>query len=50
MMIIILFWQVLIANWKRTTKLMCQHFRWKLYDETVGLAKLIHSTAAFSLD
>ena len=19
------------ANWKRTTKLLCQHFRWKLY-------------------
>ena len=20
-----------IANWKRTTKLLCQHFHWKLY-------------------
>ena len=39
-------WEILIANWKRTTKLLCQHFRWKLY----CLTKSIHSTAAFSLD
>ena len=28
---IMLFWQVLIANWKHATTLLCQHFRWKLY-------------------
>ena len=28
---IVLSWQVLIANWKCTTKLLCQHFRWQLY-------------------
>ena len=44
---IILFWHILIANWKCTTKLLCQHFCWKLY---LMLAKLIHSTVAFSLD
>ena len=45
---IILFSQVLIANWKRTTKLLCQHSLEAVHDET--LAKLIHFTAAFSLD
>ena len=36
------------ANWKCTTKLLCQHFRWNvtsIHDETVCL---IHSTAALS--
>ena len=43
---IILFWQVLIADWKPTTKLLCQHFRWNLY----CLDTLIHSTTALGLD
>ena len=42
---IILLWQVLRAR-ANCAKLLCQHFCWKLY----CLAKLIHSTAAFSLD
>ena len=42
---IILFWQVMIADWKPTTKLLCQHVRWKLY----CLDTLIHSTAALFL-
>ena len=28
---IVLSWQVLIANWKRTMKLLCQHFCWQRY-------------------
>ena len=28
---IVLSWRSLIANWKRTTKLLCQHFRWQCY-------------------
>ena len=35
-MIIILFAQVLIANWKGSTKLLCQHFSLEAVgDETV---------------
>ena len=46
---IILFAQVLIGNWKRTMKLLSALSLEAVHDETC-LAKLIHSTAAFSLD
>ena len=45
-MIIILFWRVLIANWKRTMKFCVSTFAGTLHDETC----VIHSIAAFSLD
>ena len=46
---IILFWQVLISNWKRTTNEIAVSAL-SLEAAHSGLAKLIHSTAAFSLD